>query len=373
MQGRALQFADNLSWVKGQHTLKFGGDFQVVTLHANSTLQARPSFSFNGVYTQNPQARLGTGAAFADFLLGYTNSATVSTRSISESRQKIVQGYVQDDWVATPRLTLNLGLRYELALPFYETRDQYSDLILDPGPLYGTLLDASQASAHGYLRSFVDPDWNNFAPRVGFAYKATQNTVIRGAFGVFYGRDENIPVARRPTNNPPYFIQKTYTSDQITPNIVLQNGFPPDALAPSNIVNPDVNSYLKNTPLPLRAAVELQCSTAGGQRIRRRGGICRLGRTEAVRAAESQSASSGTGRNQSAAPDSGLQRDLRTRALGQLKLPGIARATGAALLERALIARRVHVRPLDRQRRRKRRFRRRAPKSAQSHGESREL
>ncbi len=222
----------------------------MVTLYANSTLQARPSFSFSGVYTQNPQSRAGTGAAFADFLLGDTSSATVSTRSISESRQKVVQGYVQDDWAVTPRLTINAGLRYELAMPFYETNDKYSDLILDAGPLYGKLVDASQAGANGYRRSFTDPDWNNFAPRVGLAYRAASRTVVRSAFGVFYGRDENIPVARRPTNNPPYFIQKTYTADQVTPLIVLETGFPADALSTANIVNPDVNSYLKNTPLP---------------------------------------------------------------------------------------------------------------------------
>ena len=249
-QGRVLQFADNLSWVKGRHTIKFGGDFQVVTLYANSTLSARPAFNFTGVYTQDPQRRSGTGAAFGDFLLGTTSSAAVSTRSISESRQKVVQGYVQDDWAVNSRLTLNAGVRYELALPFYETENKYSNLVLEPGALYGKVLDASQAGANGYRRSFVDPDFNNFAPRVGLAYKAASKTVVRSAFGIFYGRDENIPVARRPTNNPPYYILKTYTADQITPLITLQGGFPSNALSPANITNPDVNSYLKSTPLP---------------------------------------------------------------------------------------------------------------------------
>lgn len=249
-QGVTLQLSDNLSIVRGRHTLKIGADFQQVTLFAGSTLSARPAFNFNGVYTQNPRQRAGTGAAFADFLLGYTSSASVSTRSLSESRQHISQGYIQDDWTVNSRLTLNLGLRYELALPFYETAGHYSNLILEPGPLYGKVLDASQAGANGYRRSFVDPDFNNFAPRFGVAYKATQRTVVRSAFGVFYGRDENIPVARRPTNNPPYFIHKTYTSDQINPLIQLASGFPADALDPSKIVNPDVNAYLQKTPLP---------------------------------------------------------------------------------------------------------------------------
>ena len=249
-QGRTIQAADNLSWVRGRHTVKFGFDFQQVTLYANSTLQARPNFNFTGVYTQNPQSRPGTGASFADFLLGLTNDSQVSTRSISESRQHIYQGYVQDDWNITPRLTLNLGLRYELPLPFYETANKYANLILEPGSLYGQLLDAHDAGAAGYRTSFVDPNWHNFAPRVGFAFKLTPKTVIRSAAGIFYGRDENVPVARRPTNNPPYFILSTYTSDQIDPSIVLSQGFPANALDPANVKNPAVNSYLRHSPTP---------------------------------------------------------------------------------------------------------------------------
>jgi Carboxypeptidase regulatory-like domain/TonB dependent receptor len=249
-QGRTIQVDENLSWVRGQHTVKFGFDFQQVTLYANSTLNARPTYSFSGVYTQNPQNRSATGAAFADFLLGQTSSAIVSTRSISESRQHIYQGYVQDDWRVNSKLTLNLGLRYELPLPFYETANHYSNLILDPGPLYGKLLDASQASAAGYPNSFVNTNWHNFAPRLGFAYQLTPKTVVRAAAGIFYGRDENVPVARRPTNNPPYFIQTTYTSDQIDPDVILSQGFPSNALSPATVTNPSVNSYLRHSPTP---------------------------------------------------------------------------------------------------------------------------
>ncbi len=249
-QGRTIQVDDNISWVRGRHTIKFGFDFQQVTLYANSTLNARPAYTFSGVYTQNPQNRSNTGSPFADFLLGQTSSATVSTRSDSESRQHIYQGYVQDDWKLNNRLTVNMGLRYELPLPFYETSGHYSNVILEPGPLYGTLLDASAAGKAGYRSSFVDPNWHNVAPRLGFAYQLTKTTVIRAAAGIFYGRDENVPVARRPTNNPPYFIQSTYTSDQIDPNLVLSQGFPPDALNPASVRTPSVNSYLRHSPTP---------------------------------------------------------------------------------------------------------------------------
>lgn len=249
-QGRTIQANDNLTWQRGRHTLKFGFDFQQVTLYANSTLSARPSFSFSGVYTQNPQSRTGTGNAFADFLLGYTSASTVSTRSVSESRQHIYQGYVQDDWKATSRLTVNAGLRYEIPLPFYETANHYSDLILEPGALYGTLLLASEAGQYGYRKSFVDPNYHNFAPRLGLAFQLDSKTVLRAAGGIFYARDENVPVADRPTNNPPYFISSSYTSDQIDPSIILSQGFPANATNPSAVVTPAVDTYLKHSPTP---------------------------------------------------------------------------------------------------------------------------
>jgi hypothetical protein len=249
-QGRVIQVNDNLTWQRGRHVLKFGADFQQVTLYANVTLSARPSYSFNGVYTQNPQNRTTTGNALADFLLGYTSSSSVSTKSDSESRQHIWQGYVQDDWKVTPTLTINAGLRYELPLPFYETANHYADVILEQGPLYGQLLNASDAGQHGYRRSFVDPNLHNLAPRLGFAWQVDPKSVVRAAGGIFYGRDENVPVADRPTNNPPYYILSSYTSDQIDPSIVLASGFPANAINPSNVVTPSVNSYLKHSPTP---------------------------------------------------------------------------------------------------------------------------
>jgi hypothetical protein len=249
-QGRTIQFSENLSWQRGRHSFRFGFDAQQVTLFASSTLNARPAYSFSGAYTQDPQHRTTTGNSFADFLLGYTSSSTVSTVSISESRQHIYQGFVQDDWKLSQRLTINAGLRYEVPLPFYETSNHYSNLILEDGPLYGKLLDASGAAAAGYRSSFSDPNVRNLAPRLGFAYQLTPATVLRSAFGIFYGRDENVPVARRPTNNPPYFIQTSYTSDQINPGILLQQGFPSDAIDPAHVKTPAVNAYPRNFPAP---------------------------------------------------------------------------------------------------------------------------
>jgi hypothetical protein len=162
---------------------------------------------------------------------------------------------------------INAGLRYELPLPFYETANNYADLILQPGALYGTLLQANNAAANGYRNSFANPNFHNFAPRLGLAYKLTPKTVIRAAGGIFYGRDENLAVASRPTNNPPYFVTTTYTSDQIDPNIILSQGFPASALTPgATSSKPTVNSFPQYMPTPYvqQWNVTLQQELGGG-------------------------------------------------------------------------------------------------------------
>jgi len=85
---------------------------------------------------------------------------------------------------------------------------------------------------------------------LGLAYQATRKTVIRVAGGVFYGRDENLAVANRPTNNPPQYVTTTYTTDQIDTNLLLSQGFPSNALNPNANAHPTVNSFVKHSPTP---------------------------------------------------------------------------------------------------------------------------
>jgi hypothetical protein len=248
--GRVFQFIDSVSWVRNRHTLKMGTEVQLVDGYAHVTSFARPSISFNGVYTQNPQSRGNSGNAYADLLLGLLSSASISTQSTNQIRQWVYQGYIQDDWKVSSKLSLNIGLRYELATPFVEVNDRQANFILDSGPLFGTLVSASNRGNGGLGRALVNTDYNNLAPRFGFAYQATPQTVVRSAFGIFYGRDENLGPAARLTNNPPFFVRTDYVSDQINPIIVLAQGFPSNALDPARVVSPTVISYPGNYPLP---------------------------------------------------------------------------------------------------------------------------
>ena len=99
-------------------------------------------------------------------LLGLPHTVTLGTRSISNERTQNYYWYIQDDWTITPTFTLNLGVRYELTRPFYEANDRLGNLVLDAGGLYGQLILAGDERRP---RSLLDTDYNNWAPRVGFA------------------------------------------------------------------------------------------------------------------------------------------------------------------------------------------------------------
>ncbi|HZO98803.1 MAG TPA: TonB-dependent receptor [Terriglobia bacterium] len=218
------QFVDNLSIVRGGHSLKLGLNLIHEKFFQITDFGGIPSVSFNGRYT---------GAALGDFLLGDPYQAT---SSVGDSHQRLRSnwwsGYVQDDWRVKPNLTLNLGLRYEYAQTPYdiENRTQWFD------PAIGTTVNSFRG---GVRNGIVDPDWNNFAPRVGFAYTPSfsRNTVIRGSFGIFYATD-NWNELQFLVIGPDFFVSRTLNSDPTRPTINLADLFPPVTLGSAANSNP---------------------------------------------------------------------------------------------------------------------------------------
>jgi len=197
---RSLQFTDNITWTKGKHTFKFGADIRRLRTTDNVSFFAGDDlgeYRFNGMFTGN---------AFADFLLGYPNRTRFANTGPDIDGNTYHQGYfAQDDWKITPKLTLNYGIRYEYHPPFYDTTLQLANFERDfPG---GRVVVPNQASvaltAPGFRASIGSTpivtakeanipetlrfsDKNNFAPRIGFAYRPWGNrTVIRGGYGVY--------------------------------------------------------------------------------------------------------------------------------------------------------------------------------------------
>jgi len=149
--------------------------------------------NFNGQWTAGPGSN---GFAFADVVLGLPREILAGLDIFDPNyRNSHVMPWVQDDWKITPRLTINLGLRYEWMGKPQANRDTISNFY-QTGPNSAEIITPRDTGLEGYFkkpdtlgRGLMMDDNNNFAPRVGFAYQASPKTVVRGAYGVFYQRD----------------------------------------------------------------------------------------------------------------------------------------------------------------------------------------
>lgn len=234
------QIEDTLTWIHGRHELSFGGSYMWALKKQNFGTHTQGNYSFSGAFTGN---------AFADLLLGYAaNYNQASNFGFVDVRNRRVDLYTADNWKMTPRLTLNLGMRWEYIPHGYDIRGAMSTFVpanynpaeapifnangsLDTtGPGFKTvtgvpyavsnipfyLNGVALAGRNGEPKSMVETDYNTFAPRLGFAYALTSDskTILRGGFGMFYqmlsGNDmydlgSNPPFSYVPSANNVYF------------------------------------------------------------------------------------------------------------------------------------------------------------------------
>ena len=199
-------YSSSLNWVKGNHVLKFGGEQRLFFNNFFQPDDATGLFHFAGNITaQNAffDPNSEDGDAMAALELGWPSDGHINIKPAVLQKSKQTDFYAQDDWKATSRLTLSLGLRYEWSVPYTErfNRLQFSNftgnsgvtvdlssgdpglqaLGLGPRQLLGTTVFPSSSNRH------VPIDSNNFGPRLGFAYQVEKNTVLRGGAGLFYG------------------------------------------------------------------------------------------------------------------------------------------------------------------------------------------
>jgi len=191
----------SLSWVKGSHTYKFGGSMHTRMEAFNQCQGGWGSYTFSGAQTGQPFGAGGValattngspGLGFASFLLGMPNSVTVSPCTSVNWHDRAVGAYAQDNWKVTRRLTLDLGLRYDLQNPPVEDRNRISSFSpTTPNPSAGNLPGAVLYQGYGPFTCNCDnllPRYNYaFAPRLGIAYQITPKTVVRGGWGFFFG------------------------------------------------------------------------------------------------------------------------------------------------------------------------------------------
>jgi hypothetical protein len=250
-------FTDNLNWIHGRHAAKFGAEVRLEQFTIYQPASPRGDMSFGNDFTDNPASPGSGGEAVATFLLGIPDGGDITSLHNVDYRRQIYAVYALDDFKIIPRLTLNLGLRYELFTTIKEANDQAAtfdfsslSLIVPSGQnaqLTPTLATELPVLRNG-SRGFVHPDLNNFAPRIGLSYQINGKLVLRTGYGVFYGGQENGPFSNpSPGFNPPFFSSQVFSTpctaasanpaavDCSIPNLnVLANGFPSTSLSDPN-------------------------------------------------------------------------------------------------------------------------------------------
>jgi len=196
---RTLQFSDALSYIRGNHTFKFGAT--LIQRHIGS-LQSDLGKGF--YFFDDSQATPGnkpavgrTGYEVAEMLIGRTSFTTAAFVTPTTAINFENGFFAQDDWRASRRLTLNLGLRYDVFTPPHEANDHLAN--------YDPVSKKLIVPGNGVPSSTIDTDKNNFGPRFGLAYDLTGDgkTVLRGGYGIFYSLDRG-GIANQLTQNPPF-------------------------------------------------------------------------------------------------------------------------------------------------------------------------
>jgi Carboxypeptidase regulatory-like domain len=260
--------ADNLTLIKANHSLKMGASIQGIRFSTLATPNTHGYYGYSGQYTEDPANPSVTGSGVADFLADFQNNAGISTGNTTRDYRWDNALFFQDDWKIFKRLTLNLGLRWELQTPIAATGGQQGNMLPNfssfkcvPDPTYGicdgfgtgTYFLPGQTPVSSLPPAFISylagmgitvQNINNpylvgyskrdFAPRIGFAYQPTNRLVVRAGFGIYYGALESVGFGGP---NMAYNYPFTYFANFYSPvcnpgscagtdGVTLKNGFP---------------------------------------------------------------------------------------------------------------------------------------------------
>ncbi|HEX4651938.1 MAG TPA: carboxypeptidase regulatory-like domain-containing protein [Granulicella sp.] len=183
----------NYTWIKGNHSLKFGYEYEHIWMAVDDNNPLYGSFSYAGGFSKAGTASPVSDNYWADFLFGNTNNYSLANYFVAHLRQTMDNAYAQDDWKVNQKLTVNLGLRWEYGSPYSEQNNYVSNfdpatqtvLTITPGTVAGNgITPYSGGGVYGH--TLMHPDLADFAPRLGFAYAAMPSVVVRGGFGMSY-------------------------------------------------------------------------------------------------------------------------------------------------------------------------------------------
>ncbi len=237
--GNTYIAGDNLIWIRGRHTMKFGVQHWRQQINSHSGLDTL-SFSFAHTTTGVPGEpwanRVGFG--FASFFLGEVASASKAVPFDLYGRRNYVETYAQDDIKVSARLTVNLGLRWEQAQPLREKFGRWSN--------FNPTIVNTRYNLPGALEFLGSPedsfernkDWKEFSPRIGAAYRASDRAVVRGGYGIFY-----IPIGINYWSGVPYGFApgfrgtNQHTATGNLPRFNWDNGYPDNYQPPTKDPN----------------------------------------------------------------------------------------------------------------------------------------
>ncbi len=269
------QILDNVTKVLGNHTVKGGVNIQRIRFSTSQPTQPRGTYNYNGSYTAQ-QGSSNTGSGIADLLTNNMNSAAVSNVFTSDDVRFNRAGYIQDDWKASPRLTLNYGVRYDYSTPYLERHDNQAAFVptsafvsggkatgqyLIPSSKQGTVIpqkflnllaEDNIALTYTNNRYLVNPQKTNVAPRVGFAFKGTDKMVLHGGYGIFFGGLESTGYYPNFGENFPFEFDSTYAASSCNVNgqcpnngFTLENGFSALLASPGGLLTAPAQPTLR--------------------------------------------------------------------------------------------------------------------------------
>ncbi|MBI3209165.1 MAG: TonB-dependent receptor [Candidatus Solibacter usitatus] len=246
------------STIRGRHWLKTGYEMQISHTEVQDVNPLYGRDIYGGTFSCIPTApaatctaaQVGTNAAtynLADFMFGTRTEYHLASLFVAQMRRRMHFLYVQDDFKVSKKLTLNLGVRYEYASPYWEADNQLTNLNLATGEII-------KAKNGGIFdKALVNPDRNNFAPRIGVAYSLNGKTVIRSGYGVSYAHFNRVGSADLLSINGPQVVSALTTQTITQSNFIpTQNGYPAGLTSPERL-NP-LLANLAYLPVDTRTA-----------------------------------------------------------------------------------------------------------------------
>ncbi|MCU1324653.1 MAG: hypothetical protein JWN34_23 [Bryobacterales bacterium] len=239
-------YNDDFTWVHNSHTIKMGGMFQLSHYNGFGRQCIAGCVSFSYQNTADPKSinnpQLG-GASFASFLLGYASGGTIDTIRFIGQQWPYYAGYVQDDWHVNNKLTINYGLRWEVQMPPTGLEDRWSDFSpTRPNPragnIPGALIFAGKGPGREGSRTLADGWYKGWGPRLGFAYKLDEKTVVRASAGRSYGAVTTVSGSSHQRGFTQTYNVPDLGTNGIQPNMTLSGGFPSYPIPP--LIDPSV-------------------------------------------------------------------------------------------------------------------------------------